>query len=211
MIAVVCAVPAERRALAPLAGAGVALHVSGMGAEAAARTGRSVVRGRPRALIAAGFCGALAPDLAVGDLVGAVEVVDEASGRRHRGDPALVARLPGRPVVLTSARRVARDAGQRAQLEGDAVDLESAALADVAASAGIPFAALRAVTDTVGHRMPDLEPCLDGRGRLRPGACAAHLLRHPGELPALLRLAPAAMRAGRSLRAGMAQLLEEIR
>ena len=39
MIAVVCAVPAERRALAGLAGPDLAIHVSGMGAAAAERDG----------------------------------------------------------------------------------------------------------------------------------------------------------------------------
>lgn len=211
MIAVVCAVPSERRALAPLAGAGVALHVCGMGAAAAARTGAAVARRRPRAMIAAGFCGALAPDLRVGELVGAVEVVDEVSGRRFAPDAALAAHLPGRPVVLTTAAHLVRDAAGRARLEGDAVDMETAALAAAAADAGIPFAAVRAVTDAAHHRMPDLEPFLDAHGRLRPAACAAHLTRHPGQLAALARLGPAARRAGRSLREGVGRLVEAAR
>ncbi len=210
MIAVVCAVPSERRALAPLAGAGVALHMSGMGAAAAERTGEAVARLRPRALIAAGFCGALSPDLEVGDLVGATEVVDRDTGRRYRPDASLEEHLPGRAAVLVSVPRLVLDPQERAELDGGAVDMESAALARSAAAAGIPFAAVRAVTDAAHHRMPDLQPFLDGRGRLRAGACTAHLIRHPREIPSLVRLAPAARRAGRSLRAGVGHLLEAI-
>lgn len=208
MIAVVCAVPSERRALAPLAGAGVALHVSGMGAAAAERMGAAVARRRPRAIIAAGFCGALAPELEVGDLVAATEVVDAVTGERYRPDAGLAGHLPGRPGVLVTAADLVRDPEARARLDGDAVDMESAALARAAADAGIPFAAVRAVTDTTRHRMPDLGAFIDGRGRLRAAACAAHLVRHPREVPALVRLAPAARRAGRALRDGVGRLLE---
>ena len=49
MIAVVCAVPAERRALAGLADERLRVHVSGIGAAAAARTAEAVAADAPRA------------------------------------------------------------------------------------------------------------------------------------------------------------------
>ncbi len=210
MIAVVCAVPAERRAIAGLGGR-IVVHVSGMGATAAARTAAAVASQGPRALLAAGFCGALADDLRVGDLVAADEVVDELTGRRHPADPALLAAAPGRRGPLVSAARIARTRGERARLPGLAVDLESAAVAEAAGAAGVPFLALRAVTDETRHRMPALDGAADASGRLTPRGCATHLARHPGDLPALLRLVPAARTAGRALRDGLAQLLERLR
>jgi adenosylhomocysteine nucleosidase len=211
MIHVVCAVPAERRALASLTGPEVALHVSGIGADRAARAGAVLAAaGRPRALVAAGFCGALVDDLRVGDLIRAEEVLDEARGERFPADPELLAAAPGRRGRLVSARGIARDPRARGRLDGLAVDLESAALARAARDAGIPFLALRAITDETRHRMPDFERFLDPSGRLRPLAGLIHFVCRPGEVPALVRLAPAARTAGGSLAAGLARLLEAV-
>lgn len=207
MIALLCAVPAERRALAPLAGPAVTLHVSGIGPEAAARAAEAVGATRPTSLISVGFCGALHPGLHVGDLVAPDEVVDRRTGERFTPDPWLLERLPGRRGTLTTAERLARTPAQRAALDGVAVDMESAAVARVARRARIPFAALRAVTDERRHRLPDLDACTDSRGRLAATACIAHLARHPADIPALVRLGPAAVTAGRTLRSGVRDLL----
>ena len=212
MIAVVCAVPAERRALSGLAGDGLAIHVSGMGAAAAERTAAELAAGdAPTAIISAGFCGALADDLRVGDLVAAEAVLDERSGDRFAADPRLLDAAPGRRGVMVSAERIARTPADRARLDGLAVDLESAALARVAAAAGIPFLALRAVTDERRHRLPDFDRIMDAAGRLTPGAGLLHFVLHPREVPALLRLGPAARKAGQSLRQGIERLVEALR
>ena len=211
MIAVVCAVPAERRALAGLAGPELSLHLSGMGAAAAERTAASLVDAAPAAMIAAGFCGALADDLRVGDLVAAEAVLDERTGERFAADPRLLAAAPGRRGVIVSAERIARTPAERARLEGLAVDLESAAIARVASAAGIPFLALRAVTDERRHRLPDFDRIMDAAGRLTPGAGLLHFVLHPREVPALVRLGPAVRRAGQSLRQGLERMLGALR
>ena len=210
MIAVVCAVPAERRALAGLAGPELSIHLSGMGAAAAARLADELPRGL-RAILSAGFCGALDPSLRVGDLVAGGEVLDEASGERFAADPELLAAAPGRHGTIVSAVRLARTPADRARLHGLAVDLESAALARAASRAGTPFLALRAVTDETRHRLPDLDRVMDAAGRLTPGAGLAHFVLHPREIPALVRLGPAARTAGGTLRAGLERLVESLR
>jgi adenosylhomocysteine nucleosidase len=211
VIAVVCAVPAERRALAGLAGPDLEIHVSGIGAAAAARAAADLTLRPLRGLVSAGFCGALSPELRVGDLVAADEVHDEATGERFAPDPAMLAAAPGARGTLVSARRLARTAADRARLQGLAVDLESAALARASRAAGVPFLALRAVTDETGHRLPDFDRLVDAAGRLTPGAGLLHFLRHPRELPALVRLGPAARKAGEALRAGLEQMLGRLR
>jgi adenosylhomocysteine nucleosidase len=210
VIAVVCAVPAERRALAGIAGPGVTIRLSGIGAAAAERAAGELPPGL-RAIVAAGFCGALDPALRVGDLVAADEVVDEATGRRFPADPVLLAAAPGRRGTMVSAVRLARTQADRRRLDGTAVDMESAALARAAARSGTPFLALRAVTDETRHRLPDLDRVMDAAGRLTPGAGMAHFVLHPRELPALVRLGPASRTAGRSLRAGVETLLGALR
>jgi adenosylhomocysteine nucleosidase len=211
MIAVVCAVPAERRALAGLAGPELSIHLSGMGAAAAGRTASSLTAAAPAAVISAGFCGALADDLRVGDLVVAEEVLDERSGERFAADPRLLEAAPGRRGVIVSAERIARTPADRARLDGLAVDLESAAIALVARAAGIPFLALRAVTDERRHRLPDFDRIMDAAGRLTPGAGLVHFVLHPREVPALVRLGPAVRRAGQALREGLERMLGALR
>lgn len=209
MLVLVCAVPAERRALARLERPGVAVRLGGMGAAAAARAGAAAVAGGPRAVLAVGFCGALDPGLRVGDLLAAERVVDEASGEEFAADPGLLAAAPGGRGVLVSARRIARTPDERGRLHGDAVDLESAALARAAAAAGVPFLALRAVTDTTRHRLPDFERMAAGADTLHPWAGVGYFLRRPHELPRLVRLGPASARAGRALREGLSGMLAE--
>jgi adenosylhomocysteine nucleosidase len=210
VIAVVCAVPAERRALAGLAGPDLAIHVSGMGADAAGRTGAAVTARPLRALVSAGFCGALSPELRVGDLVAPDEVRDEATGERFAPDPEMLAAAPGARGTLVSAARLARTPADRARLEGLAVDMESAALARASRAAGVPFLALRAVTDETRHRLPDFDRLMDAAGRVTPGAGLLYFLVHPREVPALVRLGPAVRQAGRALRAGLEQTLGRV-
>jgi adenosylhomocysteine nucleosidase len=178
-----------------------------MGAAAAARAGAAIAAGRPRALLAVGFCGALDPALRVGDLVAAARVRDEATDEEFAADPGLLAAAPGRRGVLVSARHIARTPQARARLRGTAVDLESAALARAARDAGIPFLALRAVTDTTDHRLPDFEAIAAGRPQIPAGRLATHVLRHPRELPRLVRLGAGARRAGRALAEGLEDTL----
>jgi adenosylhomocysteine nucleosidase len=143
----------------------------------------------------------------VGDLVAAESVLDEASGEYLAADPDLLAMAPGRRGVLVSARRIARTPEARRRLEGTAVDLESAALARAARDAGLPFLALRAVTDTTRHRLPDFERMTAGTGTLRPWPAVRYFLARPHELPRLVRLGAGAGRAGRALADGLETML----
>ena len=209
-IVLVCAVGAERRHLAPLAAPGVEILASGIGAAAARRRGEQVVERGAAALFSVGFCGALVPDLAVGDLIAADTVVDEATGGAFPCDPGLLGAAPGRRGTLVSAARLVRTPAERARLTGLACDMESAALADVAAGAGIPFLALRAVTDAAHHVLPDFDRLTDAAGQLTPGWGLVHFLLHPRDLGRLARLGPASRRAGRALAEGVEHTLRAL-
>ena len=208
-VALLCAVPAERRALAALERPGVSLRSSGMGAGAADRAAARLLADGPRAVVAAGFCGGLDPSLRVGDLVAAEAVTDE-DGARLPADPGLLAAAPGRRGVLVSARRLARTPADRSRLEGLAVDLESAAIARRCAEAGVPFLALRAVTDEAGHVLPDFDRLMNAAGQLTPGLGLIHFLLHPGQLAGLVRVGRGARRASRTLADGVGQLLGRV-
>jgi 4-hydroxy-3-methylbut-2-enyl diphosphate reductase len=121
-----------------------------------ARAGRAVARARERgaqAIVLAGFCGALAPDLRPGDLLVATEVRD---GKHAFAVPAAgelldalaAAGVEARPGVIASTAHPALGRARR-RLSADAVDMESAALAEAAGD--VPWAVLRAVLDTPGR------------------------------------------------------------
>ena len=206
----ICAVPAERRALRPLVGPRLRVLVSGMGPVAARRTARQALADPPsRALLAVGFCGALSADLRVGDLVAGM-TVRGPDGRSFAADPALLQASGARGVTMVSTGSPARTPTERSRLAGDAVDMESAAVACEAARAGLPFLALRAVTDARHHRLPDLAHAIDATGRVRPPALLLHLLAHPADLVRTARLAWGSWRAGRALRRGVAGLLDRL-
>lgn len=70
-----------------------------------------------------------------------------------------------------------------------AVDMESAAVAAVAASAGLPVLVLRAICDPLQHTLPeDLLDALDAQGRIMPARLAIRLLRRPQLAGDLLHL-----------------------
>jgi hypothetical protein len=85
-----------------------------------------------------------------------------------------------------------------------AVDMESYWVARVASDRGIPFLALRAISDAQEDLLPPFHQILDADGNPRARRLAIHLIREPGSLVALLKLAGDAGRARRALTTGLA-------
>jgi hypothetical protein len=99
-------------------------------------------------------------------------------------------------IIDTVARKAALFAASGAV----AVDLESHLVGHAARAAGIPFVVLRSVADPAGRRLPPAALVgLDAAGRpaLRP--VLASIMRHPGQIRALLRMALDTRRALRVL------------
>jgi adenosylhomocysteine nucleosidase len=146
------------------AGAPLLAAVAGVGKVRAARAATLLIEaGVERALLVVGVCGALRRRERVGDLVHCARAVQAdlalRSEREREPDAQLAAAwrevAPGpsgwfltadRPVLSPWRRlRLAR-----AYLGACVADMETAAAAWVAAEAGVPWAALRAVSDDVG-------------------------------------------------------------
>lgn len=160
---VLCALPPEKWALrggdwAGALGGPPVLVRTGMGPERTARAVGSLFAGRLPAyggVLVTGFCAAVAPGLAPGDLVVADEVRAADGSVRAVHCPAELAdalRLLGHTVhrgPLYSADHVVRGAERRAlcRAGSPAVDMESAA-ALARLPAGLPAAAVRVVVDT---------------------------------------------------------------
>lgn len=126
---------------------------------------------KPCKVISAGFAGGLDPALQVGDTLTA----DFANAK------ILSRAMP----IETPAEKIAafRETGARL------VDMETAALAAVCASAGVPLVSVRAVSDSADQFLPvPFEAWFDmRRQRARPLALVLHLLRHPSHIAPFAR------------------------
>jgi hopanoid-associated phosphorylase len=148
-------------------------------------------------VVSFGLCGALHPDLKVGDLVLGDTVV--SNGDEFDADRAWLVRLQRalpdavvgrfawaeRPVATPEER-----GALRARTAASAVDLESALVAQAAFAAKKPFAVVRAVSDAAGRVLPHAAQVgLGADGRPAVGAVLRSLRERPWQLPSLVRTA----------------------
>ena len=156
-----------------------------------------------RAVISAGICGGLSSDLTVGSLVIADTIVAEGEriGADARWADELAALLPHatRGTIAGSDTIVAAAADKAALQRATgalAADMESHVAAQVATAHGLPFAALRVVSDAADQSLPPaVANALRPDGTPRLGAVLASVAAHPAQIPALIRTARDSERA----------------
>ncbi len=136
-----------------LANRAVILTVAGAGAENSYQSARGLMTEFALGgLISVGFAGALSPALRAGDVVLASEVLDQITGERFYSAPGLLPIRCSTSGKLLSASAVISSCEEKLRLgkqwEALAVDMESAGVARAAAQAGLPFAAVKSITDS---------------------------------------------------------------
>jgi adenosylhomocysteine nucleosidase len=202
---------------------GSLVSVSGIGADNAARAARTLVAAGAGALLSFGVAGALDPALSCASAVLPEAVLRRAEEPGSRAllryetcrswRARLVSALQGQARVasgtLLSSPTPVSLAALKAQLFHDtgalAVDMESAAVAEVAASHGLPFLALRVILDTAADSLPEsILRAFDPAAAARSGPARVWrllwLLRPASDLRPLLRLAAQYRLARRALR-----------
>jgi nucleoside phosphorylase len=105
------------------------------------------------------------------------------------------------PDIITTPggrRRLGRQTG------AVAVDMESYWVAKAAADRGLPFLAVRAISDLQEDLLLPFDQMADADGKPSLRRLAAHLVREPGSLVTVVRLARNAARARRALTTGVA-------
>lgn len=189
---------------------GSLLAVSGMGFEAAERAARAVVDAGCRALVSWGLAGGLDPRLSAGAVIvpqvlmleGAPDLQAHRIWRQRVLD-VLGAGAGGK--LLTSRNPLASVAEKRKALLDSgacAVEMESYAIAAVAAAHGLPFIAIRVIVDAAGDEVPvAVLEAADARGRLAPGRLLVRMLGSPRSVALLPGLAHRYAVARRALRA----------
>jgi len=153
------------------------------------------------ALVSAGFCGAVAPELGLAEIVVATEVANdhasyavaplEAAANHRRG----VVRTIDHIAQTAEEKRIWRSTG------AIAVEMEAAAAAQRAQTLGLPFYCIKAVSDLADETLAiDLNAALRPDGHFDTIKILGSTLRHPVvRVPALLRLRSRAVRAANSL------------
>jgi adenosylhomocysteine nucleosidase len=184
--------------------------VAGMGSENAYRAAFELHGAFGVAsLLTLGFGGGLLPALAVGDLVEADEVIAMDSGERFRCQPSLLPTHDCRRGPLLSAQDVISTADEKQRLARDfgaiAVDMESAGVARAARQLRLPFAALKAITDTAGQSVAiDFQRCRSDDGTLSSWKILRAGLTDPKALRDLWRLAQGSRTAAENLALALA-------
>jgi len=178
------------------------LVANGAGVErAAAGAEAGLAASQPDALVSIGFCGALIPELAVGDIVVATEV---AGGESRHAALAVSSPVAHRRGVVRTNFRVAQSLEERRSLRATGatvVDMEASAVAECARIHGLPFYCIKVVTDLAGETMAnDFNKALREDGHFDTIVVLMGTLRHPfARIPELLRLRSRSVRAAAAL------------
>lgn len=177
----------------------VLLAYAGAGPDNAERAAWQLIEQGADRLISWGCAAGLNPQLRPGHLVIAEQVLFEEQSLESdkRWTHKLRCRLSQKLVVsggtLQTESRIVASSAEKKALHGrtgaDALDMESAAIASVAAAANLPCLVLRAIADPVETSLPQaVVRALDEHGQVRLGRLLQHLLLHPWEVRALIRL-----------------------
>lgn len=201
-----------------VAGVRVAWCVGGIGTTAAARAARLLVAGhRPRLLVTAGFAGGLDPALPRGAVVRpSVVLADgEPQGLPLASVPPLGAGGPPPATIVTAAGVVATPDEKRALAErtgAHLVDMETHAVARVAAEAGLPCAAIRVISDDAAEPLPsEIVALARPQSTLRRlGAALTAVGRRPAAARDLWRLYENAVVDAKTLAAALESLCADI-
>ena len=197
-----------------LAGGRVAWCVAGVGGDAAARATRLLIDGhRPAALVSAGFAGGLDPALPRGVVVWPAAVTREAAGTRI--GLATAGREAAGPLLVSVDAPAATPDRKRelaARTAAAVVDMETHAVATVAAAAAVPCFCVRVVSDDAAQPLP---PEVAGLARpqtaaRRFGAVLGAVGRRPAVALDLWRLYEHAVVDGRTLAAAVEELVRAI-
>jgi adenosylhomocysteine nucleosidase len=190
---------------------GALLAVSGIGSDAAERAARALVDAGVAALMTFGMAGGLDPALEAGSVVLPRELIAADGARFIASRPwrerVAAAVGPLRAVsagdLLTSAGAIDTPADKSAAFRDTgaaAVDMESAAVAAIAAHHNLPFIAVRVIVDTAADALPQAVVDASRAGRVQIGRLIAGLILAPGEIASVVRLAQRYRIAMRSLR-----------
>lgn len=154
-------------------------------------------------LISCGLAGALSSTISAGEVLHPEVVIDANKGAAFRTTSG-----KGILVTVSSISGAAEKHLLAQKYSADCVDMEAAAVAEVAAATKIPFLAIKAVSDSLAFPMPDMNRFIGSDGRFAAGRFMLHTLRHPSSWKAVAQLARNSALATRNLCACLQHLID---
>ena len=154
-----------------------------------------------------GIAGGMGPSR-VGDIVYPEVVVDKATGAEYHPKP--LSDVPSRGRLVTHDDFDMTD-GERDALVADgfiAVDMETAAVAAVCERRGVPWSAVRSISDLVGVTPGDVISLANADGTPNVGASIRYLVTKPWRIPRLVRLGIDSARAAKGAASAAARVVE---
>ena len=180
--------------------------VGGIGEKFARRAAQVAIDyAQPKLLLSAGIVGAISPGLKVGDVGCIREVVDVATGARY---PA----SSGGEWVLATSPDVSDATGKqelKAKYGADVVDMEAAAVAQVAQERGVEFASLKAISDDAAFDLPPLNRFIDENGQFATRKFLIYVALHPKWWATLGKIKANSELASRNLCTAIEHLLKD--
>ena len=157
----------------------------GIGKEAAQATAKVLIdEYRVNALISCGLAGGLTSQMKLAQTFVAGRVIDATSGKEWSNAAGAVT-LVSVPSILGPRQK--RELATK--FSAQAVDMEAAAVAEVAAQAGVPFVALKSISDELDFPMPPLQRFIKTNGSLAKARLLLFFLLRPWHWQAAIALA----------------------
>jgi adenosylhomocysteine nucleosidase len=131
----------------------------------------------------------------VGDVLYPEIVVDKDTGNEYRAHPLTGVQLSGRLVTHDDFDMQPDETEALVGKGFVAVDMETAAIARVCEARGVPWSAVRAISDLVGVTPGDVIGLANPDGSPNIGASLRYLVTKPQRIPQLVKLARDSYRA----------------
>ena len=180
---------------------------AGAGLDAATRAFAGIEDGGPVDLVLSiGWAGALTEECAAGEAYNVAGVVDARTGERFNCEAG------AGTYWLATSPRVADEPEKRrlaSTYKAALVDMEAAAVARLAAMRGIPFYAIKGVSDSLDAKLPDLNRFLDPKGQFQTPKFVLFALLRPWIWPAIIRMGENSKKASQSIAERLHELLDE--
>ncbi len=178
---------------------------AGMGRERVTRAFElAESRGPLASVISVGYAGALRPGIAVDTVHWPATVIDAETGERFECKD-------GRGILVT-ADHVVNPAEKKSLADrwnADLVDMEAATVARLARARSLRFRTLRAVSDTVSDRLPDLNRFTNELGGIRETSFAVYIALRPWLIPTAVRVGRRAAQGSERIAQALRHVLEQ--
>jgi hopanoid-associated phosphorylase len=191
----ILAVTGLKREAGMIAGPNVRVVISGGAAALLPERIALGLHGKTSGIISIGIAGALSPGLNAGDCIVADRIV--SGGETFATDAAWTAQIASALPAATRAAIAGSDvvaASRETKADlyrasgAHAVDMESHITARAAHLRGLPFVALRVISDRADHALPAaVQVAMKDNGGIALGRVLKSVLTRPQQIPALIR------------------------